>query len=59
MCTASCITIDAEMYGITFSAKMLKRQGAAREHVEHVHDAAALLLHHGKHGIGLTPGTGT
>ncbi|MNS72530.1 hypothetical protein D3C72_1059450 [compost metagenome] len=28
-------------------------QGAAREHVEHVHDAAALLLHHGKHGIGI------
>ena len=28
-------------------------QGAAREHVEHVHDTAALRLHQRKHGIGI------
>ena len=37
--------IDAEMYGMMLRANIVMRlQRAAREHVEHVQDAAGMLL---------------
>src|SRR3546814_1601796 len=46
-CTISCITMDAEMYGITFSANRLKRDNAPPENMlrseEHTSELQSLM----------------
>ena len=49
--------IDAEMYGMMPSAKIVKRrQRAAREHVEHAEDAALLALEQAGEHVRVDPG---
>ncbi len=60
MCTASCITMDAEIYGITFNAKMLKRCRAPPENMLNmstIPPPCACIS--ASMASGLTPGTGT
>ena len=58
ICTISCITIDAEMYGITFSANRLNRSSAPPENMLNMSTMPVWPCMNCTIASGLTPGTG-
>ena len=59
ICTSSCTMIDAEMYGITFSANRLKRSSAPPENMLNMSTMVPFCVSIScSIASGLTPGTG-